>query len=75
MICQGEHGANALKGPNKLENAEKEFCKKFKDKTRNDWSARDNFESVKGKYTLIEIESSSKDDRHAMEKKVLICHM
>ena len=31
------------------------FEKKFKDKTKNAWAARDNFEPAAGKYTLLAI--------------------
>lgn len=37
-------------------NAVKDFEKKFKDKTKNDWSERLNFVSHSGKYTLIEVD-------------------
>ncbi|BFZ09137.1 hypothetical protein BsWGS_12176 [Bradybaena similaris] len=52
----GESGQNAIKGPFiEPEKAVKEFVKKFKDKTRNEWTDRDNFTAVKGKYTLLEM--------------------
>jgi poly [ADP-ribose] polymerase len=52
----GEAGQNATKGPfSTAEVAIKDFVKKFKDKTRNDWSERENFTVVKGKYTLLEM--------------------
>eukprot|EP00808_Paulinella_micropora_P017853 g46431.t1 len=41
--------------------AKAEFRKKFKDKTRNDWAARDNFVSYGGKYTLIPRDWSMED--------------
>lgn len=40
----------------KAENAVKDFEKKFKDKTKNNWSDRMNFVSHPGKYTLIEVD-------------------
>lgn len=52
----GESGQNALKYCGTLEAAEKEFCKKFKDKTKNNWEERENFVPVKGKYTLLEMD-------------------
>ena len=52
----GEAGQNSCKYFSKLESAEKEFCKKFKDKTRNSWEERENFTPVKGKYTLLEMD-------------------
>ena len=45
-----------MKGPfSALPKAEQEFRKKFKDKTKNDWSDRDNFQPVPGKYTMIDM--------------------
>lgn len=40
----------------KPEDAVKDFEKKFKDKTKNNWSDRSNFVSHAGKYTLIEVD-------------------
>lgn len=52
----GEPGQNALKGPfNNDAAAVKDFEKKFKDKTKNNWSDRANFKAVPGKYTLLEM--------------------
>ena len=45
---------NALRGPMSKEQAKDDFCKKFSDKTKNDWHRRDSFRTVPGKYTLIE---------------------
>ena len=58
----GEPGQNAMKGPFSMENAAKEFNKKFSDKTKNKWEKRDNFEPVPGKYTLIEMDDDSSDE-------------
>lgn len=59
----GEPGQHAMKGPfSKKDAAEKEFCKKFKDKTRNDWEERGNFTPVPGKYTLIEMDDEDEDE-------------
>ncbi|XP_041837139.1 protein mono-ADP-ribosyltransferase PARP3 [Melanotaenia boesemani] len=53
----GEAGQNKLSNPfDKPENAVKDFEKKFKDKTKNNWSDRVNFVSHSGKYTLIEVD-------------------
>ena len=53
----GEPGQNAMKGPfSSEEAAASDFCKKFKDKTKNSWEDRDNFVPVKGKYTLLEMD-------------------
>ena len=56
----GEPGQNALKGPfSKIEDAAKEFKKKFLDKTKNKWENRDSFVPSRGKYTLIEMDDDS----------------
>lgn len=49
-------GQSKLNEFDKLENAVKDFEKKFKDKTKNNWSDRLNFVSHSGKYTLIEVD-------------------
>ncbi len=58
----GEPGQNAMKGPFPMDAAEKEFCKKFKDKTKNDWESRGTFTPVPGKYTLIEMDDDDEDE-------------
>lgn len=40
----------------KVDGAVKDFEKKFKDKTKNNWSEREAFVSHPGKYTLIEVD-------------------
>ncbi|XP_008295097.1 protein mono-ADP-ribosyltransferase PARP3 [Stegastes partitus] len=52
----GEAGQNKLNPFDKVENAVKDFEKKFKDKTKNNWSDRMDFVSHAGKYTLIEVD-------------------
>ncbi|AWP02879.1 putative poly [Scophthalmus maximus] len=52
----GEVGQSKPKTFNKPEDAVKDFEKKFKDKTKNNWSDRVNFVSHPGKYTLIEVD-------------------
>uniref|UniRef100_A0A671UHW0 Poly [ADP-ribose] polymerase n=1 Tax=Sparus aurata TaxID=8175 RepID=A0A671UHW0_SPAAU len=52
----GELGQHKLSKMDKLESAIKDFEKKFKDKTKNNWSDRSNFVSHAGKYTLIEVD-------------------
>ncbi|XP_067443513.1 protein mono-ADP-ribosyltransferase PARP3 [Thunnus thynnus] len=52
----GEVGQSKLNVFDKLETAVKDFEKKFKDKTKNNWSDRMNFVSHSGKYTLIEVD-------------------
>lgn len=57
---QGELGqGTASVGHPSAENAIKDFEKKFKDKTKNNWADRDNFVAQKGKYTLIEVDGDA----------------
>ena len=59
----GEPGQNSLKGPfSSLDKAATEFCKKFRDKTKNAWEERDNFTPVPSKYTLIEMDDEEPDE-------------
>ncbi|XP_076059728.1 protein mono-ADP-ribosyltransferase PARP3-like [Oratosquilla oratoria] len=55
----GEPGRHDVKGGLTENKAIAAFKKKFKDKTRNDWDKRDNFEAKRGKYTLIEIDQEN----------------
>lgn len=52
----GESGQNKTSTFHSLDPAVKEFEKKFKDKTKNNWSDRENFVAHPGKYTLIEVD-------------------
>ncbi|XP_056293849.1 protein mono-ADP-ribosyltransferase PARP3 [Pseudoliparis swirei] len=52
----GEVGQSKLNTFDEPEKAVKDFEKKFKDKTKNNWSDRSNFVSYPGKYTLIEVD-------------------
>lgn len=58
LLChgQGEPGQSNLAEASNADAAVKNFEKKFKEKTKNNWSDRDNFVSHAGKYTLIEVE-------------------
>lgn len=58
----GEPGANALKGPLAVDAAIADFKKKFKDKTRNAWDTRANFNPVPGKYTLLEMDGDEGEE-------------
>lgn len=54
-----------MKGPIsalKMEEAVKEFEKKFKDKTKNDWKKKANFQPYPGKYTLIDMGDEGDED-------------
>ena len=58
-LSQGENGQNSnSKFTLDVNVAIKEFEKKFKEKTKNDWKNRENFEPQSGKYTLIEMDTS-----------------
>jgi poly [ADP-ribose] polymerase len=59
----GEDGQTALKGPTSEADAIKDFRKKFKDKTSNDWDDRGSFKAKSGKYTLIEIDRAADSDK------------
>ena len=56
---QGEAGKGAASSPYSSDQAIKDFEKKFKDKTKNNWADRDNFVAQKGKYTLIEVDGDA----------------
>mmetsp|Transcript_4651 Transcript_4651/g.14031 ORF Transcript_4651/g.14031 Transcript_4651/m.14031 type:complete len:538 (+) Transcript_4651:28-1641(+) len=58
----GERGQNALQRTTNLAEATTLFLNKFRDKTKNDWRERSNFEPVPGKYTLIEVDYGVDDD-------------
>ena len=59
----GEAGQHSQKGPFQSEDqAAKEFCKKFKDKTKNAWEERESFVPVKGKYMLLEMDDEEEED-------------
>ncbi|XP_061544406.1 protein mono-ADP-ribosyltransferase PARP3 isoform X2 [Phycodurus eques] len=52
----GEVGQSKLNTFSDVDSAVRDFEKKFKDKTKNNWSDRMNFVSHSGKYTLIEVD-------------------
>ncbi|XP_056357471.1 LOW QUALITY PROTEIN: protein mono-ADP-ribosyltransferase PARP3-like [Oenanthe melanoleuca] len=52
----GEVGQSKLMPCASLEAAKKDFEKKFREKTKNSWAARENFIAQPGKYTLIEVQ-------------------
>ncbi|KAK1332636.1 hypothetical protein QTO34_007319 [Cnephaeus nilssonii] len=53
---QGEVGQSKLSYFASLEDAKKDFEKKFRDKTKNSWAEREHFVAHPGKYTLIEVQ-------------------
>ncbi|XP_058144700.1 protein mono-ADP-ribosyltransferase PARP3-like [Dasypus novemcinctus] len=52
----GEVGQSKLSPFTSLEDAKKDFEKKFREKTKNSWAERDRFVAHPGKYTLIEVQ-------------------
>uniref|UniRef100_A0A8I3X9L3 Poly [ADP-ribose] polymerase n=1 Tax=Callithrix jacchus TaxID=9483 RepID=A0A8I3X9L3_CALJA len=52
----GELGQSKLNPFTTLEDAKKDFEKKFQEKTKNKWAERDQFVAHPGKYTLIEVQ-------------------
>ncbi|XP_028374319.2 protein mono-ADP-ribosyltransferase PARP3 isoform X2 [Phyllostomus discolor] len=52
----GEVGQSKLSPFDSLDDAKKDFEKKFRDKTKNSWAERDHFVAHPGKYTLIEVQ-------------------
>ncbi|NWU04364.1 PARP3 polymerase, partial [Urocynchramus pylzowi] len=52
----GEVGQSKLMPCASLEAAKKDFEKKFREKTKNSWAARENFIAHPGKYMLIEVQ-------------------
>ncbi|XP_039626731.1 protein mono-ADP-ribosyltransferase PARP3 [Polypterus senegalus] len=58
----GEVGQSKLSSAyGMLASAQRDFEKKFKDKTKNDWKDKDNFKAHPGKYTLIEVEGEGEE--------------
>lgn len=68
---QGEAGATAAADFSKVEDAVKEFEKKFKSKTSNNWKNRDNFEPAKGKYTLLEMDDDDEEEEDQVDAVVI----
>lgn len=52
----GEVGQSKINNFTCLEDAKKDFEKKFREKTKNNWAERDHFVAHPGKYTLIEVQ-------------------
>lgn len=53
---------------NNLDSAKGIFTKKFADKTRNDWSSRDCFEKVAGKYDLVQLDYTAGSSSSAVDQ-------
>ncbi|XP_069500129.1 protein mono-ADP-ribosyltransferase PARP3-like isoform X1 [Ambystoma mexicanum] len=61
----GEIGQSKLTNCASLEAAKKDFEKKFKDKTKNNWADREHFVEHAGKYTMIEVQRGDEEDGEA----------
>ncbi|NXV72942.1 PARP3 polymerase, partial [Atlantisia rogersi] len=58
----GEEGQSKLMPSASLEAAKKDFEKKFREKTKNSWAARESFVAQPGKYTLIEVQPGAGEE-------------
>ncbi|CAF0811788.1 unnamed protein product [Didymodactylos carnosus] len=63
----GQHDLKSL-GPD-LDGAKRIFCKKFSDKTKNEWYHRDTFEKAPGKYDYIKLDFNASDVEEKKMKK------
>ncbi|KAJ1109515.1 hypothetical protein NDU88_006875 [Pleurodeles waltl] len=61
----GEVGQSKLMPFHSLDAAKKDFEKKFKDKTKNNWADRENFVEHPGKYTMIEVQRGEEEQEAA----------
>ncbi|NXM16771.1 PARP3 polymerase, partial [Ploceus nigricollis] len=61
----GEVGQSKLMPCASLEAAKKDFEKKFREKTKNSWAARESFIAHPGKYTLIEVQPGAGQEAEA----------
>ena len=55
----GDRGQSSLQQCASADAAKAQFAAKFRDKTKNAWSDRDNFQAAAGKYTLLERDYSA----------------
>ncbi|XP_069822687.1 protein mono-ADP-ribosyltransferase PARP3 [Dendropsophus ebraccatus] len=67
----GEVGQSKLSPFTDVNSAKKDFEKKFKDKTKNNWSDRENFTPYSGKYTMIEVEHDDDDEEEETGEAVV----
>lgn len=51
----------------------KDFEKKFYDKTRNNWSERETFSAVHGKYTLLEMGDEEEEELPVTKVMLSLC--
>ncbi|KAM5293244.1 LOW QUALITY PROTEIN: protein mono-ADP-ribosyltransferase PARP3 [Ctenodactylus gundi] len=81
----GEVGQSKINRFTCLEDAKKDFEKKFQDKTKNSWAERDHFVAHPNKYTLIEVQGKAEgqeaivkvvgDPRRTVVKQVQPCSL
>jgi poly [ADP-ribose] polymerase len=67
---QGEVGQSKMSHFTCLEDAKKDFEKKFRDKTKNNWAERDHFVIHPGKYTLIEVQGEAEAQESVVKVKM-----
>lgn len=63
----GEVGQSKMNQFTCLEDAKKDFEKKFHDKTKNKWAEREHFAAHPGKYTLIEVQGEAETQEAVMK--------
>ncbi|KAH0630023.1 hypothetical protein JD844_012584 [Phrynosoma platyrhinos] len=64
----GEIGQSKLSSFPSLDAAKKDFEKKFREKTKNNWADRENFVPHNGKYTLIEVQQEDEEEQEEIVK-------
>ncbi|XP_034514286.1 protein mono-ADP-ribosyltransferase PARP3 isoform X3 [Ailuropoda melanoleuca] len=70
----GEVGQSKLSYFKLLEDAKKDFEKKFWDKTKNSWVERDHFVApILGKYTLIEVQGDDEAQEAVVQAPLRLC--
>ncbi|KAL1781363.1 poly [ADP-ribose] polymerase 3 isoform X1 [Sigmodon hispidus] len=63
----GEVGQTKMSRFSCLEDAKKDFEKKFREKTKNQWEERDHFVAHPGKYTLIDVQGEAENQEAEMK--------
>nr|XP_044992540.1 protein mono-ADP-ribosyltransferase PARP3 [Jaculus jaculus] len=63
----GEVGMSKLSYFTCLDDAKKDFEKKFRDKTKNNWAEREHFVARPGKYTLIDVQGKATEAQEALQ--------
>lgn len=67
----GEVGQSKLSYFASLDEAKKDFEKKFRDKTKNHWAERERFVAQPGKYTLIEVQGEDEAQEAVVKVQTL----